>query len=55
MADIYTVDGQPCFSGGSHFTIWAPEVLFTMGAGWDSAKATCRALIADGGGRGRRK
>ncbi len=41
--------------GGSHFTIWAPEVLFTMGAGWDSAKATCRALIADGGGRGRRK
>jgi hypothetical protein len=21
VADIYTVDGQPCFSGGSHFTI----------------------------------
>jgi MraZ protein len=41
--------------GGSHFTIWAPDVLFTMGAGWDSAKATCRALIADGAGRGRRK
>ena len=41
--------------GGSHFTIWAPEVLFTMGAGWDSAKATCRASIAEGSGRGRRK
>ena len=21
VADVYTVDGQPCFSGGSHFTI----------------------------------
>jgi hypothetical protein len=21
VADIYTVDGQPCFSGGSHFTV----------------------------------
>jgi MraZ protein len=41
--------------GGSHFTIWAPEVLFTMGPGWDSAKATARALMAEGGGRGRRK
>lgn len=45
--------------GGSHFTIWAPDVLFTMGPGWDGAKATCRALMADAGprgsGRGRRK
>lgn len=37
--------------GGSHFTIWAPDVLFTMPSGWDSAKATCRALMAESGGR----
>jgi MraZ protein len=44
------------FHGGdSHFTIWAPDVLFTMGDGWRSAKATCRALMAEGAGRGRRK
>ena len=41
--------------GGTNFTIWAPDVLFTMGDGWRSAKATCRALIAEGAGRGRRK
>lgn len=41
--------------GGGTFTIWAPEVLFTMGPGWDSAKATCRALMAEAAGKGRRK
>lgn len=44
--------------GGSNFTIWSPDVLFAMGPGWDSAKATCRALMAEGqgrGGRGKRK
>ena len=41
--------------GGANFTIWAPDILFAMGAGWDSAKATCRALMADAGARGRRK
>jgi MraZ protein len=38
--------------GGGNFTIWAPDVLFTMGPGWDSAKATCRALMAESGTRG---
>jgi MraZ protein len=38
--------------GGANFTIWAPDVLFTMGPGWDSAKATCRSLMADAAGRG---
>ncbi|WP_225204852.1 division/cell wall cluster transcriptional repressor MraZ [Novosphingobium huizhouense] len=41
--------------GGSHFTIWAPDVLFGMGPGWDAAKATCRALMAEAAGKGRRK
>lgn len=40
--------------GGSHFTIWAPDVLFDMDAAWDSAKETCRALIAEGVGRVKR-
>lgn len=41
--------------GGSHFTVWSPEVLFEMGAGWEAAKATCRALMAEAGAKGRRK
>ncbi len=56
LATAANVDDALYFhGGGSHFTIWAPDVLFTMGSGWDSAKATCRALIAEGGSRGRRK
>ncbi|WP_226017181.1 division/cell wall cluster transcriptional repressor MraZ [Novosphingobium sp. FKTRR1] len=36
------------FNGaGDSFTIWAPEVLFTMPAGWDAAKTKCRAQMAD--------
>lgn len=41
--------------GGSSFTIWSPEVLFEMGPGWDSAKATCRALMAEAAAKGKRK
>lgn len=41
--------------GGASFTIWAPEVLFAMGPGWESAKATCRALMADAAAKGKRK
>lgn len=37
--------------GGSHFTVWAPDILDTMGAGWDAAKATCRAAMADSAAR----
>lgn len=35
--------------GGAFFTLWNPENLFAMGAGWESAQASCRALMADGG------
>jgi len=41
--------------GGTAITIWAPDVLFSMGAGWDSAKATCRALMAEAAVKGKRK
>ncbi|WP_062786364.1 division/cell wall cluster transcriptional repressor MraZ [Novosphingobium capsulatum] len=41
--------------GGEFFTIWAPEVLFTMDSGWGSAKATCRALMAEAAQKAKRK
>jgi len=41
--------------GGVFFTIWAPEMLFEMGAGWDSVKASCRAHMADHAAKGKRK
>ena len=41
--------------GGEFFTIWAPDVLFTMGEGWDGAKAKCRAHMAEAAARPKRK
>jgi len=41
--------------GGDQITIWAPEVLFTMDAGWDSAKAKCRALMSEAAAKAKRK
>lgn len=41
--------------GGLMFTIWAPDVLFAMDAGWDSVKASCRAHMADAAAKGKRK
>lgn len=36
------------FNGnGPFFTIWNPEELEKMGAGWDPMKAACRALAAE--------
>jgi MraZ protein len=42
--------------GGAFFTLWNPDQLFAMGAGWEAAQANCRALMADGGSakRGRK-
>ncbi|WP_338466451.1 division/cell wall cluster transcriptional repressor MraZ [Novosphingobium sp. ZN18A2] len=57
LADMGGVTGGLYFNGGSDLiTIWAPERLFEMGAGWDAAKAKCRALMADAAnGKGRRR
>lgn len=41
--------------GGELITIWAPEVLFTMDSGWDSAKAKCRALMSETAAKAKRK
>ncbi len=41
--------------GGDLITIWAPEELFKMDAGWDSAKAKCRALMSDAVAKAKRK
>ncbi|MFM9937232.1 MAG: division/cell wall cluster transcriptional repressor MraZ [Novosphingobium sp.] len=47
---------QLYFHGGIRkFTIWAPDVLFTMGPEWDSAKSSCRAKMAEHAGKGARK
>jgi MraZ protein len=42
--------------GGSSFTIWSPERLLALTDGWESAQASCRALMAEtANGKGRRK
>lgn len=53
--EIKAGDALYFHGGDSQFTIWAPDVLFTMGDGWRSAKATCRSLINSGAAKGRRK
>ena len=56
LAEQAGIDGALYFHGGGDaFTIWSPDVLFTMGAGWDSAKATCRALMAELSAKAKRK
>jgi MraZ protein len=47
-------DGIYFNGAGDSFTIWAPEVLFTMDAGWDGAKTKCRAQMVDAA-KGKRK
>ncbi len=44
------------FHGGLHqITIWAPDVLFRMGPGWDSVKSACRAKMAEHAAKAARK
>ena len=40
---------------GSFFTLWNPEELYRMGAGWEGAQAACRKLQADTMDKGGRK
>jgi MraZ protein len=41
--------------GGKFFTIWNPDELAKMGAGWEDAQAACAELAAQAqGGRGRK-
>ncbi len=44
------------FQGGGQFlTLWNPESLYSMGAGFDGAKATCRALQSEAAAKAKRK
>ena len=40
-------DGLYFQGAGRFFTIWNPDELSEMGAGWESAKAACASLLAD--------
>ncbi len=56
LGEAITAGDSLYFHGGvDHFTIWAPDVLFTMGDGWRGAKEKCRWLIDTGAAKGRRK
>ncbi len=40
-------DGVYFHGAGKFFTLWNPEELYKMGAGWEGAQAACRALEAE--------
>lgn len=44
-------DGIYFNGGGREFTLWAPEELSRMGAGWEAAQANCDSLIAETGSK----
>lgn len=47
LADLVGIGDSIYFHGaGAFFTIWAPDELAKMGAGWESAQASCRAAEA---------
>ncbi|MBA4087781.1 MAG: division/cell wall cluster transcriptional repressor MraZ [Novosphingobium sp.] len=47
-------DGLYFHGGGRQITIWNPQILFEQGDGWASAKAGCRAKMAEAA-KGKRK
>jgi MraZ protein len=56
LGEQIAVEEALYFHGGIHqFTIWAPDVLFTMGPGWDSVKSSCRAKMAEYAAKAARK
>lgn len=48
-------DGVYFQGAGEFFTLWAPQEVYAMGAGWEGPQATCRKLEADATGKGKRK
>ncbi len=47
LAGLANIDTQLYFQGaGAFFTIWNPDELAKMGAGWESAQAACANLAA---------
>lgn len=54
LGDLGGIDSAICFlGGGDSFTLWNPERLYEMGAGWEGPQAICRKLAEDA--RGKRK
>ena len=50
LAELGQLGDAAFFHGsGDHFTLWNPEELYRMGAGWEGAQAACRALAAEAG------
>jgi MraZ protein len=41
--------------GGSFFTVWNPQEIYTMGDGWEVAQAACRSFEKSNATGGRRK
>ncbi|MGY6552780.1 MAG: division/cell wall cluster transcriptional repressor MraZ [Erythrobacter sp.] len=48
-------DGLYFHGGGRFFTIWNPQELAQMGAGWESAQAACANLAAEAAGKAGKK
>jgi MraZ protein len=48
-------DGVYFQGAGDFFTLWAPDELYAMGAGWEGPQAACRKLESDAGAKGKRK
>jgi MraZ protein len=56
LAELCAIDQGLCLLGGGRFfTLWAPEQLYKMGAGWEAQQAVCRKLERDAGAKGKRK
>lgn len=55
LIDLGQVGEQLFFTGaGAFFTIWNPQELARMGAGWEGAQAACAMLAAETNGKGRK-
>ena len=56
LSELGEIGEQIYFQGiGPFFTLWNPERLETMGAGFEGAQAYCRKAVADAQARGGRK
>ena len=54
-AELGGLEKDVFFQGaGSFFTLWSPDVLYSMGEGWEGAQAACRALAAEAAGKGKK-
>jgi MraZ protein len=52
LSGLGCLTGGVFFQGaGTFFTLWNPDELYRMGAGWEGAQAACRALAAESKGK----